>query len=67
MRINVTRSSMPGFEEFCQEIRPLWDSHWLTNNGAGWKHIWMRGMSRCSPMAIWRWRRCWRRWICGAR
>lgn len=33
MRINVTRSSMPDFEEFCQEIRPLWDSHWLTNNG----------------------------------
>ena len=33
MRINVTRSSMPGFEEFCEEIRGLWDSHWLTNNG----------------------------------
>ena len=33
MRINVTRSSMPDFEEFCREIRPLWDSHWLTNNG----------------------------------
>lgn len=33
MRINVTRSSMPGFEEFCREIRDLWDSHWLTNDG----------------------------------
>ena len=33
MRINVTRSSMPDFEEFCREIRPLWDSHWLTNTG----------------------------------
>ena len=33
MRINVTRSSMPSFEEFCEEIRPLWDSRWLTNNG----------------------------------
>lgn len=37
MRINVTRSSMPNFEEYCEEIRPLWDSHWLTNNGE--KHI----------------------------
>ena len=33
MRINVTRSSLPTFEEYMQEIRPLWDSHWLTNNG----------------------------------
>lgn len=31
--INVTRSSMPSFEEYCQEIRELWDSHWLTNMG----------------------------------
>ena len=33
MRINVTRSSMPGFEEYCEEIKGLWDSHWLTNMG----------------------------------
>lgn len=32
--INVTRSSMPSFEEFSEEIRDLWDSHWLTNMGA---------------------------------
>lgn len=32
-RINVTRSSMPPFEEYCNEIRSLWDSHWLTNMG----------------------------------
>ncbi len=31
--INVTRSSMPEFEEYCEEIRDLWDSHWLTNMG----------------------------------
>lgn len=31
--INVTRSSMPGFEEYCEEIRELWDSRWLTNMG----------------------------------
>ena len=36
MRINVTRSTMPSFEEYCEEIRPLWDSRWLTN--AGEKH-----------------------------
>lgn len=32
-QILVTRSSMPSFEEYCEEIRPLWDSHWLTNRG----------------------------------
>lgn len=32
-RILVTRSSMPPFEEYCEEIRPLWESHWLTNMG----------------------------------
>ena len=31
--INVTRSSMPGFEEYCDEIKQLWDSRWLTNMG----------------------------------
>lgn len=31
--IAVTRSSMPPFEEYVEEIRPLWDSHWLTNCG----------------------------------
>lgn len=33
MQINVTRSSMPDFEEYCEEIKELWDSHWLTNMG----------------------------------
>lgn len=31
--IFVTRSSMPPFEEYVEAIRPLWDSHWLTNMG----------------------------------
>ena len=31
--ILVTRSSMPGFEEYCEEIKPLWESAWLTNMG----------------------------------
>lgn len=34
MTINVTRSSMPSFEEYCEEIKDLWDSCWLTNMGA---------------------------------
>lgn len=34
MPINVTRSSMPEFEEYCNEIKELWDSRWLTNMGA---------------------------------
>ena len=31
--INVTRSSLPPFEEYCEEIRDMWDSRWLTNMG----------------------------------
>lgn len=31
--IQVTRSSMPNFEEYIEEIKELWDSHWLTNMG----------------------------------
>lgn len=36
-RILVTRSSMPEFEEYIEEIREMWDTHWLTNMGP--KHI----------------------------
>lgn len=31
--INVTRSSMPSVEEYTNEIKDLWNSHWLTNMG----------------------------------
>ena len=37
--INVTRSSMPAFSEYCEEIRELWDSHWLTNMGVKHKAL----------------------------
>ena len=33
-KILVTRSSMPPFEEYVEEIKELWASHWLTNMGA---------------------------------
>lgn len=33
MPINVTRSSLPSYEEYCEEIKELWDSRWLTNMG----------------------------------
>ncbi|MBQ7251327.1 MAG: DegT/DnrJ/EryC1/StrS family aminotransferase [Kiritimatiellae bacterium] len=33
-QIPVTRSSMPPFEEYCEEIKELWRTHWLTNMGA---------------------------------
>lgn len=32
--ILVTRSSMPSLDEYIEEIRPIWQSHWLTNMGA---------------------------------
>lgn len=32
-KIYVTRSSMPPYEEYIEAIKPLWESHWLTNMG----------------------------------
>lgn len=32
-KILVTRSSMPSFEEYADEIKDIWDSRWLTNMG----------------------------------
>ena len=32
-KIFVTRTSMPPYEEFVEMIKPLWDTHWLTNMG----------------------------------
>ena len=33
MSINVTRSSMPSYEEYCEEIKTIWDTVHLTNMG----------------------------------
>ena len=32
-RINVTKSSLPPYEEFIEALKPIWDSHWMTNMG----------------------------------
>lgn len=32
-QINVTRSSMPSFDEYVSEIKDLWESRWLTHSG----------------------------------
>lgn len=32
-KILVTCSSMPELDEYMDEIRPIWESHWLTNMG----------------------------------
>ena len=32
-QINVTRSSMPSFDEYIEEIKDIWETRWLTNNG----------------------------------
>lgn len=32
-KILVTKSSMPPMEEYIEEIKSIWDSHWLTNMG----------------------------------
>ena len=38
-QILVTRSSMPDFEEYCNEIKELWKTHWLTNMGVKHKEL----------------------------
>lgn len=38
-KIMVTRASMPAYEEYAEAIRPLWDSHWLTNMGSFHKQL----------------------------
>lgn len=38
-KILVTQSSMPPFEEYIEMIKPLWDSHWLTNMGTYHKQL----------------------------
>ncbi len=32
-KIQVTSASMPPYEEYCAEIKELWESHWLTHTG----------------------------------
>ena len=43
-QILVTRSSMPEMEEYINEIKSMWDSHWLTNMGP--KHKQFQAMLR---------------------
>lgn len=38
-KILVTQSSMPPFEEYIEMIKPLWESHWLTNMGQYHKEL----------------------------
>lgn len=38
-KIYVTQSSMPTYEEYIEAIKPLWDSHWLTNMGKYHKEL----------------------------
>lgn len=35
----VTQSSMPKYDEYCEEIKELWESHWLTNMGVKHKEL----------------------------
>ena len=38
-KILVTCSSMPDFDEYVNEIKTMWDSHWLTNMGPKHKEL----------------------------
>lgn len=38
-KILVTRSSMPDMQEYMNEIKELWDSHWITNMGVKHKEL----------------------------
>lgn len=39
MSILVTRSSMPSLEEYIEEIKPIFESHWMTNKGPVYKNF----------------------------
>lgn len=39
MSILVTKSSLPSYEEYCEEIKKIWKSHWLTNMGEEHKQL----------------------------
>ena len=41
-KIWVTRAAMPQMEEYIEEIRELWDTHWITNMGT--KHEALRDL-----------------------
>lgn len=38
-KIMVTKASMPSYEEYIEKIKPLWDSHMLTNMGIYHKEL----------------------------
>lgn len=38
-KILVTQSSMPPYEEYIEAIKPLWNSHWITNMGQYHKQL----------------------------
>lgn len=38
-KIQVTHSSIPPYEEYIEEIKDLWDSHWITNMGTKHKQL----------------------------
>lgn len=38
-KILVTRSSMPEMDEYIEEIKDIWETHWLTNMGAKHKQL----------------------------
>lgn len=38
-KVLVTRSSMPSLDEYVEEIKDIWDSHWLTNMGVKHKQL----------------------------
>lgn len=37
--ILVTKALLPSYEEYCEAIRPLWDTHWITNMGEYHKEL----------------------------
>lgn len=42
-KILVTRSSMPELDEYVDEIKSIFESHWLTNMGRSitdWRRNW---------------------------
>ena len=45
-QILVTSSSMPNFDEYCDVIKKIWVSHWLTNMGIEYQTL-QKELEKC--------------------
>ncbi len=61
--IQVTRSSLPPFEEYVEEIKELWETRWLTNIGTKHQQLEKELLSYLNTpnlITLYKWSSCFR-------